>query len=106
MRIEYSKDDLKSLNFNYIVQVGQHKHQDCIFDCPNPMFWIEKRIKFVVAHDGKGKSCALQGYYYGLETFTTRGLVERLNKSEGRYYRLLNAKELEWFNNWLQIQRA
>ena len=104
MKIEYSKDDLKSLNFNYIVQINNNVHYDCIFSCPNPMFWIEKRIRFVVAHSAENYS--MHGYYYGSNTFTEQELVDRLNKSKERYYRILNDKELAWFNNWQKLQRS
>lgn len=103
MKIEYSLDDLRKLNFNYIVQIENHKHYDCIFDSENEGFWIEKRMKVVVVNDD---ACSIHGYYYGSKVYTKNELVEYLNHSESRYYRLLNTKELKWFCNWQKEQQA
>jgi hypothetical protein len=101
MIIKYAMEDLEALNFNYVVQINNHEHHDCIFDCTNPGFWIEKRISFVVVNDVD--TCFMHGFFYGRnEEMPKAELIIRLNKNEKRYYRVLNAKELAWFNNWLR----
>ena len=102
MIIKYCKEDLAKLNFRYIVQINNHDHHDNIFDGKtNTSFWIEKRMKFVTSHPCSNDelvSCYLTGCYYGHKAFTAPELVEALNRSEGRYYRLLTEEELAAFN--------
>ena len=107
MRIEYSVDDLKHLNFRYMLQVDDHKDSSCVFgDDTNNGFWLEKRLKFIVCNDYK--NCSMNGYYYTYSkhlNMTKEELVHSLNKSPNRHYRQLTIKELDWLNNYLLSER-
>lgn len=92
MIIKYSVEDLPSLNFRYVVQINNHAHEPMIFNCSNPGFWIEKRLAFISCHNSE--SCYMHGCYYDTShKMTSEELVERLNRNDSRYYRLLNIKE-------------
>lgn len=104
MIIKYSEDDLKKLNFQYVVQMDNHHHHECIFECKNPGFWIEKRMKVIIAN---GEAFGMFGYFYGgSEQLTKEKLLARLNGNAERYYRVLNKKEVDWFTEWLRDRSA
>ena len=104
MIIKYSVGDLPNLNFRYLVQIENHEHykNDNIFDPDNGTnagFWIEKRLKFLVANY---EGWTLSGAYYGHSSYESpEELVEHLNGSDTRYYRALSKQEVMCLTNIL-----